>query len=254
MHISIIGSGNVATHLASGFVNAGHTIVQVISQNIKNAQELATKVNAKADNSVLNLSKQAQVVLLCVPDNQIERLANLLPKANYILLHTAGSISMDVLAGAAHFGVFYPLQSFSKKVPVNLAEVPFCLEANRPETLEIIKKLASELSHQIYFLNSNQRKQCHLAAVFANNFTNHMYTIAADILAEKNLPFELLQPLIFETAHKIKKTSPREAQTGPAKRNDSVVMQAHMKQLNSDKLEKLYRFVSNSIIDYNKDN
>jgi predicted short-subunit dehydrogenase-like oxidoreductase (DUF2520 family) len=250
MHITIIGTGNVATHLALGLHNARHQIIQVIGRNKDKAQELALKVNAKATNSLEQLSTSTQVVLLCITDNAIEDVAQMLPKANYLLLHTSGSIPIDALKSAQHFGVFYPLQSFSKNVPLNLKEIPFCLEANNSDTMETIKDLASTLSDHIYFLNSHERKQCHLAAVFANNFTNHMYTLAADILSKNKLPFEIIQPLIDETANKIKTTAPKDAQTGPAKRQDSLVIHEHLKQLKSDKLEKLYSFVSNSIIDY----
>lgn len=253
MRISFIGSGNVATHLASELFKVGHSIAQIFSKNFTNADALAKQVNAKAIQSINALDETIDILIIAISDRAIESIAFELTSLSCLVVHTSGSIPIQVLSKLANHGVFYPLQTFSKDYSVNFSLIPLCLEANNAENLSLLENIAKSISPNIYKLDSEQRKQCHLAAVFANNFTNHFYTIAAEILAEKQIPFDILKPLILETAQKIETLDPKEAQTGLARRNDLAVMQKHMSQLKSDKLEKLYSFVSDSIVDfYNK--
>jgi len=250
MNVSIIGSGNVAHHLANGLYNSGHNILQVYSRNLEHAYELAKKVSAKATNQLTSIFPDADFYLICVSDSAITEIIKQLEFEPRLIAHTSGSIPMLVLSKFKNHGVFYPLQTFTKDRALSLSQIPICIETNNEEAKKQLMGLANSLSSNLVEINSEQRKQCHLAAVFANNFVNHMYALANQILQDKNLPFELLKPLITETASKVQQLSPTESQTGPAIRNDLLVMEAHLQQLKSDKLEKLYSFVSSSIQDF----
>ena len=158
---------------------------------------------------------------------------------------------MDALKNTGSKGVFYPLQSFSKEKTVDFTQIPFCLEAENKDDLSKLETLVSVLNGKIYHINSEQRKSIHVAAVFVNNFTNHMYTIADDICKQYDVPFEILTPLIEETSLKIKNLSPKEAQTGPAKRNDTETIQNHLNLL-SRAQQDIYLKITQSILDYGK--
>lgn len=252
MVITIIGSGNVAHHLGLGLFKAGHRILQVYSRNLNPAKELAKRLKARATDNLHTLQTTADLYLICVSDKAIEEVALQIDFEPELIAHTSGSISLSALSRFKNHGVFYPLQTFSKAREVPLNNVPFCIEANTPENKTRLSMLAGTLSGKIYELDSEQRKQCHLAAVFANNFVNHLYVLAQQLLKEKNIPFDILKPLILETAQKVQQLAPGEAQTGPALRNDIQVIEAHIEQLKSDKLEKLYRFVTASITEVSK--
>jgi predicted short-subunit dehydrogenase-like oxidoreductase (DUF2520 family) len=250
MKISIVGSGNVATNLAINLKDAGHRIIQIAGTNAAGITSLAYRVNATAVNELQQIDTSIDLLLLCVKDQALEQVANALPKSDTLVVHTSGSVAIDVLNIFRNHGVFYPLQTFSKEHVTSLNQVPFCIEANSKTNEELLLNLAHELGAKHLIINSQQRKQCHVAAVFANNFSNHMYAIAESILQKENIPFEVLRPLIQETVRKIEFLSPKDAQTGPARRNDQAVMADHLNHLNSDKLEKIYRFVSESIASY----
>lgn len=252
MVITIIGSGNVAHHLGLGLFKAGHRILQVYSRNLNPAKELAKKLKAQTTDNLHALQTTADLYLICVSDKAIEAVASQIDFEPKLISHTSGSIPLSALTKFKNYGVFYPLQTFSKDREIALNEVPFCIEANTTENNTRLSTLAGSLSEKIYELDSEQRKQCHLAAVFANNFVNHFYLLAQQLLLEKNIPFDILKPLILETAQKVQQLAPGEAQTGPALRNDIQVIEAHIEQLKSDKLEKLYRFVTASITEVSK--
>ncbi len=175
-------------------------------------------------------------------------------KQKSLLVHTAGSIPMSVWEGhAERYGVFYPMQTFSKQREVDFQEVPFFIEAKRAEDTELLKAIASTLSEKVYEADSEQRKSLHLAAVFICNFTNHMYALAADLLEKYNLPFEVMLPLIDETARKVHELAPRDAQTGPAVRYDENVMSNHLAMLvDSPALQEIYKLMSKSIHEHHK--
>jgi len=248
--VVIIGSGNVATHFAKSLIKGGHHISQVYSRQMQHAFELARTVSAQAIDNLKNISSKADIYLICVSDKGISEVAGQLSFVPKLIAHTSGSIGIEVLNKFPDYGVFYPLQTISKNRSVNLTESPICIEANNGNNREKLTQLAYCLSNNINYLNSEERKQCHLAAVFANNFVNHFYALACDILQKKNLDFNLLKPLILETAQKIQETEPTEAQTGPAIRNDQNVIEEHLRLLASPKLENLYRFVSMSITEH----
>ena len=245
-HIVLIGAGNVATHLGKALQRAGFSIDQVYSRTIKSAEELAHSLGCSATSHVEAIRDNADVYILSVSDDGLAPLVKKLRLGDGLIVHTSGSVSMDVLSPLSKtIGVLYPLQTFSKERETDLATVPFCIEANSPETLERIKTIAGMLSSDVRQVSSAQRKQLHLAAVFACNFPNYMYFIATEIVQEAGLNFDLLLPLIKETANKVNGLSPAAAQTGPALRDDKHVMEQHVKMLSQwPEYQDLYKQIS----------
>lgn len=249
-NVVIIGAGNLATQLALALLEKGIQVKQVFSRKIDSARELAEKVNASFTNDLSQLLPEADLYLIAVKDSAIQEvLENLRIGEDQLIVHTAGSVPMNILEGFSNnYGVFYPLQTFSKSRKVDFSDIPICIEASHPSTFLKLETLGGRLSTSVNQINSDERKTLHLAAVFTNNFVNHFYAIGADMLHEKKLDFDLLKPLIRETAAKIQNLHPDEAQTGPAKRNDQAVINAQLKMLH-DKPEyrKIYSFVTESI-------
>lgn len=247
-NIVFIGSGNVATHLALAFKKAGHTIIQVYSQHLENADVLAKLVKAKSIDSLELIDKTADIYIVAIKDDAIETVVKQLQLGNKIVAHTSGSIDMTALKNTSkNYGVFYPLQTFSKNKKVDFKTVPICLEASNTDTFSVLSNLA-QISANVQSINSKQRKSIHLAAVFACNFSNHMYAIAASILQSNKVSLDILKPLIEETAQKIKTTAPVLAQTGPAIRNDKKIMNNHLDMLNNNSdYQKIYELLSKSI-------
>ena len=244
IRISIIGGGNVATHLTKAFSKTkAVSLVQVYARNIQQIKHLKEDV---AITNSLELLMDADVYIIAVSDDAISEVSSKIDKKNSLIVHTSGSASLDSLKNKGRKGVFYLLQSFSKDKTVNFNEIPFCLEAENEEDLKILEKLATSIGKKIYSINSKQRKTLHVAAVFVNNFTNNMYTIGADICEEHQVPFEILHPLIKETVQKITTLNPREAQTGPAIRNDQKTIQNHLELLNKEQQE-IYQLITKSI-------
>ncbi|MCH3884832.1 Rossmann-like and DUF2520 domain-containing protein [Tenacibaculum aquimarinum] len=224
--VTIIGNGNVATHLTNVF------------SKTKNVN--ATQVNSRE----LKAVPQADITIITVSDDAISEVSSKIK--NSFVVHTSGSVSLDSLQNKTKKGVFYMLQTFSKDKEVNFSEVPFCLEAENEDDKKLLESLAKSIGKKIYSISSEQRKVLHVAAVFVNNFTNHMYKTGNDICEEYNVPFEILQPLIKETAQKIETLSPIEAQTGPAIRNDKKTIKNHLDLLNK-KQQKIYKTITKSI-------
>lgn len=252
-NISFIGSGNVATHLALALKKAGHTIIQVYSQHLENANVLAKLVKAKSVDSLEFVDKTADIYIVSVKDDAIETVVKQLQVTNKIVAHTSGSIDIKALKNSSkNYGVFYPLQTFSKNKKVDFKTVPICLEANNTDTFNVLSNLA-QISTNVQSISSKQRKSIHLAAVFACNFSNHMYAIADSILQKNKVSLELIKPLIAETAAKVKTTAPVLAQTGPAIRNDKKIMNNHLDMLNKNSdYQKIYELLSKSIQKHTK--
>ncbi len=242
--IVVIGGGNVANHLAKAFYETKEvSLIQVYARNITQIEHL--KHLTSITNS-LELLVDADVYILAVSDDAIPEISSKIDDKNGLVVHTSGSVSLEALQNNGRKGVFYLLQSFSKDKSVNFDEIPFCLEAENPKDFELLETLAKTIGKNIYAINSEQRKSLHVAAVFVNNFTNHMYKIGADICEEHQVPFEVLYPLIQETAQKIVSLSPKEAQTGPAKRNDQKTIKNHLELLNKQQQE-IYKLITKSI-------
>ncbi len=250
--VVFIGAGNLATHLAYALYENGYEIKQVFSRTIESAMELAVTVNAEYINSIERITDQADLYITALTD---EALIQLIPQLTQnreqcLWVHTAGSISMDIWKEyCSHYGVLYPLQTFSKKKAIDFHQIPLFIEGVSKKDTEHLLVLAKKISDQVYQVTSEQRKCLHLAAVFACNFTNYMYVLAANWLKEYDLPFDVLLPLIDETAKKVHSLPPREAQTGPAVRNDREVMNSHLAMLAQlPDLQHIYNEISKSIL------
>jgi predicted short-subunit dehydrogenase-like oxidoreductase (DUF2520 family) len=257
MKIVFLGAGNLATNLAHTLFRHGHNIQQVYSRTIQSATELANQVKADPVNSLESVDKQADIYILALKDDVLREIVQFLPDVSGIFVHTAGSVSMEVFKGAVkNYGVFYPLQTFNKNRIVEFSEIPIFIESNSAESVEILEELASQISNEVHRADSSDRLAIHVAAVFACNFTNFMYTGADEILKKHKLSFHSLEPLIHETIAKLQECPPGEVQTGPAVRKDYQTIQTHLKVLSDSTIwQKLYRFVSDTIIEYyNSDN
>lgn len=246
-NIILIGSGNVATHLGINLKNNNINIVQVISSTSKNAEILASKLDSYFSNNISDL-KEADLIIVAVSDNVIGNIAKHF--TNTPVVHTSGSIGLEVFKNNKNAGVFYPLQTFNKNVEVSFNEVPICIEANNKDFEKEITQLAQHISKKVVKMNSIQRKQLHIAAVFACNFSNHMFSIADNILQKSKIDFNLLYPLIMQTIKKVEKNSPKNVQTGPAKRNDKIIIESHLQSLEKNQKE-IYKLITNSIISNN---
>jgi predicted short-subunit dehydrogenase-like oxidoreductase (DUF2520 family) len=224
--VLIIGKGNVATHLYSAFFNVDEIQVTQISSRT------LTKI------------PKADLTIIAVSDDAIAKVSSKIK--NSFVVHTSGSVALSDLKNEQRKGVFYMLQTFTKDKDVDFSTVPFCLEAENEEDYKLLKTLAKSIGEKIYKINSEQRKVLHVAAVFVNNFTNHLYKIGYDVCNTYNVPFEILQPLIKETALKIEKLSPEKAQTGPAIRNDKKTIKNHLNLLDKEQ-QKIYKILTKSI-------
>ncbi|TFF33747.1 Rossmann-like and DUF2520 domain-containing protein [Mucilaginibacter psychrotolerans] len=250
MRITIIGSGNVATHLAAAFKNAGHRVVQVYSPNIHNAALLAYHVGADGIGSLKDINVETDIIVVAIKDDAIKEIIPSLLPYGKLVVHTSGAVGLQALTDhTANAGVFYPLQTFSKTKELNFGDVPMCIEGADETITKQLEELARTISNNVYRVNSAQRKILHLSAVFACNFTNHLYAVAEGLLKEHDMPFDMLRPLILETADKIKAHSPATVQTGPAARKDEQTMQAHLNMLEGrEDLQQIYLLLSQDII------
>lgn len=250
MKIIFIGAGNVATHLSLALQQAGHEILQVYSRTEVSASELALKLNVPFTNDFKQISDKAELYIYAVSDSAIADLASKSLADDALHVHTAGSVSVDVFEGKKQrYGVLYPMQTFSKNMTVRIAEIPFFVEGSELLVVDTLKSLTLTISNQCFELNSEQRTKIHLSAVFCCNFVNYLYHVAYQLVNENGLPFEVMIPLIEETANKIKNFNPWDAQTGPAKRNDIAVMEKHLNLLNSrPQLQQLYNQLSQMIV------
>ena len=255
--IILIGAGNVAHHLAPALLKAGLNLCQIYSRSIESARELGRKTGITYTADLFGIYPDGDIYIFCVSDDALLPLFKSIRINNTaLILHTSGSVPMNVFQPyREHFGVLYPLQTFTKKRDLNFGEIPLCIEGSSKEVLESIREIASSLSSRVEEVSSDNRKYLHLAAVFANNFTNHLYGMAGKILENEGLDFSLLRPLIFETAHKVMLMSPENAQTGPARRGDESILNMHKTLLRGNrKLQNIYTLLSDSIRETNVKN
>ena len=249
--ISIIGSGNVATSVSKAIVNKGFTLVQVVGRKIENLQELLEKLNTNQSVEAITdwstLNKEVDCFIVCVNDDAIASVLEDFPFKDKLVVHTSGSVGLSVFNGFEKYGVFYPLQTFSKENPIAFDEVPLCIEGNSREVVEVLIQFGKQLSNKVVELNSQQREVLHLAAVFACNFSNYMYQVADELTTKNKIDFSILLPLINETANKIKKQTPKAAQTGPAKRNDQKTIAKHITMLEDNPNKELYQLITKLI-------
>ncbi|QBA63943.1 Rossmann-like and DUF2520 domain-containing protein [Muriicola soli] len=245
LKVILIGTGNISKFLFDVFISDPSVeMVQVVGRNEKALEHFSA--STPVSNNFENL-KEADVCIIAVNDNAIEEVSHRLNIKKGILVHTAGSISIEVLPKHLRRGVLYPLQTLSGIVPEKRREIPICVEAIQQEDYEVLHQLARCISDRVERIDSEQRKQLHLAAVFANNFSNHMYFLASEICKDHEVPFDLLRPLIRESCNKIMNFSPYEVQTGPARRGDVNILEEHLNMLNNKKLKEVYTTLSESI-------
>lgn len=248
MRIVVIGAGNVATHLAKALAKSNE-ILQIYSKHLANAQLLAQSINgAVAINDLALIDSSADLYIISVKDDAIAHILEGISVNEGLWVHTSGSVSIDMLANKFdRCGVLYPLQTFSREVDVDIAEVPFFIEGKDYDSNQEIEGIALTLSNSVFHANSDQRKQLHIAAVFGCNFVNHMWAISDEILKNAGYNFDILIPLIKATLNKASMVSPHVGQTGPARRGDVSIMNSHEAMLPTKQAE-LYHTISNSIM------
>ncbi len=251
-NIAIIGSGNLAWHLAPELENAGHHILEVFSRSPANAKSLQKRLYSAVLKTSFDFShSKATIFIICVADDAIEEVARelVLPE-NVIIVHTSGSRSINSLGYTAtdHIGVFYPLQTFSKGNQIVFTDIPILIEAENNHTEKILNTLGKSISRKVITVNSLDRMAIHISAVFACNFTNHLIGIAESILQEQGFGIELLRPLIVETINKSLDIGPERAQTGPAARGDLEILDKHMAHLKGTDYEEIYKLISEKIL------
>lgn len=251
MKVTLIGAGNLATQLGKSLKKAGVIISQVYSRTEDSARTLGELLEAEWLTDIKALCDEADIYIFSVKDSVLCELISEVCKGrgDKLFLHTAGSMPMSCFEGKAlRYGVFYPMQTFSKTKDVDFERIPVFIEGNSIETEDVIRSLANKLTQRVIRLSSAERKYLHLAAVWACNFTNYCYTVASDILGEHGIPFDVMLPLINETTEKIQKISPKEAQTGPTVRGDRNVMSKQLELMNGkEDLQELYKMLSKGI-------
>ena len=247
IRLSIIGSGNVAQHLIQAFSKA--TVIELIQVFARTPEDVSHLISIEKIISDFSELQPVDLIIIAVTDNAIYDLSKQLPFENRLVVHTSGSVAMEALDTKNRKGVFYPLQTFSKSKEVDFKIIPICLEAENDTDFQLLETVAKTISVSVYSINSEQRKALHVAAVFVSNFTNHLYQIGNEICTENNLSFDILKPVILETANKILSLSPSEAQTGPAKRQDTQTINAHLNFLTDENQKEIYKMLTKSIID-----
>jgi len=253
MKIVLIGSGNVASQLGVALKQSGQIILQVYSRQVKHANGLAERLGCDAIDKFSSLTLHADLYLICVSDQAIEEIILQLPKGlSGVVAHTSGSTALSIFSESGHpgrYGVFYPVQTFSKAKAVDFKTIPLALEASDPETYTVLSGLAEMLSEQVFPCDSKQREAIHIAAVFACNFSNYLYSVADLILQQHGLSFDLMRPLILETAKKAQHFAPATVQTGPAVRKDLKIVKQHLEFLEREqpfdpRIRQLYALIS----------
>jgi predicted short-subunit dehydrogenase-like oxidoreductase (DUF2520 family) len=251
--IVLAGAGNVATQLGVALQEKGFPVVQVYSRTWASAEILGNRLQTKFTCDLRAIDRNAGLYLFSLADAALPEIIKDFPRVDGLLVHTSGGLSMDVLkeGKSGRQGVLYPLQTFDKFRKISFDALPLFIESNHPEDEDWLEAIALTLSGRVVRLSSDRRKQLHLAAVFACNFTNHLYALAAQLLEKQNLPWDILLPLIRETAAKAAELHPRAAQTGPAIRGDQNVMDNHLELLKENPdMQELYRMLSRSIMNY----
>ena len=248
MKIAIIGTGNTATVLGKKIHQEGHTIEQVIGRDISNAKQLAKQLDAHADDQFDNINKDVELIIIAVTDTAIPEIASRVNVGRKLIVHTAGSVSKDILKeSSTNYGVLYPLQSLRKEIEV-LPSIPFMVDGNTEESKTLVHDFASSISDIVVDADDEKRLKTHVAAVIASNFTNYLYVLTEDYCTAEGIEFRSLVPLITEISSRLKQFSPLDIQTGPASRNDQGIIDKHLSLLKSyPEQEHFYQIFSESI-------
>lgn len=244
MQIVIIGSGNVAYHLAKAFKESGVEVSQIFGRNAPELTKISKELSIPFSSDSI---ADADLYLISVSDSSIAEVSQLIKKENCIVAHTSGSVSREALIGNYRKSVFYPLQTFSKSKKLEYSKIPIFIDAEKKEDQDSLKNLALNISENVMFADDEKRKYIHLTAVFACNFVNHLYARAKEISDSQNIPFEYFLPLIDETTQKIHELEPKLAQTGPAVRGDNRILELHEQLINDEEKLKIYKTLNESI-------
>jgi len=249
-----IGAGNLATQLSCALQTAGFEIVQVYSRTDHSAKVLAEKLKTHYTTQRPEIVKDADIYFVALKDSVVHEVLSKVNLEGKLLVHCSGSMPMSVLKQySTNYGVVYPLQTFSKNREVNFSEIPVFVEANNTQIRNQLTEIAKNISNNVSDLNSEKRKSLHIAAVFACNFVNHFYALSAAYLEDQEISFDVMHPLILETARKAVEMPPKQAQTGPAIRFDENIINDHLKKLsNNPELKELYNSVSRSIFEFHQ--
>ncbi|SDM07474.1 Rossmann-like and DUF2520 domain-containing protein [Chryseobacterium taihuense] len=243
MQTVIIGSGNVAYHLAKAFKQNNIPLSQIFGRNQNELQKISSELNIPYSTQDL---EDADLYIISVNDQSIEEVSGIISKKNCLVAHTSGSLPKEILAGEYRKSSFYLLQTFSKSKSLDYRKIPFFIETENIEDQQLLTELASKISANVMESTHEKRKYIHLTAVFACNFVNHLFARAKEISDSQDIPFDYFLPLIDETIQKIHEIDPKSAQTGPAVRNDQRVLQLHEQLLKEESLT-IYRTINNSI-------
>ncbi len=245
--IVILGAGNVAFHLTRALIENTCNVRQIFNRTLEHAREIGEANRISYTDKISEIEK-ADIYIIASADSGIEEFSHYIPYDDVLVVHTSGSSPMSVLKGDYRKGVFYPLQTFSKERTMRYDNIPFFIEAENPEDLKKLNELGNRISNEVHELNFASRMQVHMTGVWANNFVNHLYYIAGNICEQNNVPFDVLLPLIQETANKVIEINPKDAQTGPAKRGDQVIIDRHLEALQNDsRLLQIYQIMTDSI-------
>lgn len=243
--VIFLGFGNVNSHLLKTLYKTNKVVVkQVFNRNF--IKMISPFENIPFTDDISKI-EDADIYIIGIPDDAISSFSESLSFQNKLVVHTSGGAAMNVLSSKNRRGIFYPLQTFSKHLEVDFKNIPICIEAENSKDLEILHSLGGLISENVVEISSEKRAKLHLAAVFVNNFVNHLYEIGSEILKDEDLPFEMLKPLIAETASKIELLSPKNAQTGPARRNDKKTIEKHLHLLAGSPYKKIYELFTEQL-------
>lgn len=243
MQIVIIGSGNVAYHMAKAFTQKGISLAQIFGRNEQELSKISEELEVPYSTREL---EDADLYIICVSDNSVEEVSKIIAKKEVLVAHTSGSLPKEVLAGDYRKASFYPLQTFSRSKELEYEKIPFFIETENEEDKKVLFELASTISENVMESSHEKRKYIHLTAVFACNFVNHLFSRAKEVSDSQEIPFDYFLPLIDETVKKIHEIEPKAAQTGPAVRNDLRILQLHEQLLKGESLE-IYKTMNHSI-------
>ncbi len=250
IEVVILGNGRTAHFLISQFIACNQ--IKIKQWYMRQPKGDESQFLIETTTALTSVIKNADIYFICISDDAIASFSKSLTVSG-LVVHTAGSIPLQILNDHQQKGVFYPLQTLSKNALPQIDRVPICIEAEKKDDFDLLTRLASLINAKYYSVDSTQRATLHLAAVFANNFSNHLYAISADLCKKNQLPFEILHPLIIETAQKLQTLPPKEAQTGPAIRNDHQTLKKHLKQLSTTPYMELYESLTQSIQKYHEE-
>ena len=254
LNICFIGAGNLATQLSKSLHENSFNISQIYSRTVMSAKLLADLLDAKYTTDISKIDTKADMYFVVLKDSVVDEVLSQINFADKLVVHCSGSLPLSVLnKHSKNIGVFYPLQTFSKNRNIKFNSIPIFIESNSTKNEKILLKIANQLSNTVSIIDSEKRKLLHISAVFACNFVNHFYTVASDILNSQDILFDVLKPLILETAQKIQELEPERAQTGPAVRFDENIISSHLKELGGlNNYQELYNSISKSIFEYHK--